>query len=103
MNWRSAILFLVCTACALPKPLPDATDATDDLCVASCARAAALVCAESTAAAGPDDVLGTDDDVPCERACADLRAADPTIDPLLRCTADAQDCDAMDACADEVL
>jgi hypothetical protein len=48
-------------------------------------------------------VLGTDDDVSCEQVFADLLDADPTIEPLLRCTAAAQSCADADACSDEVL
>lgn len=87
-------------ACQIPKPKHIEPD---DPCGASCARAAVLQCVEHTGAAGPDDVYGTADDVPCETACADLLAADPTVEPLLQCTANAHTCAAVDACAESVL
>jgi hypothetical protein len=97
------LALLLLASCRLPAPTPTPEDRASALPVEVCARSKALGCRAGKGGAGPDDVLGTDDDVSCEQVFADLLDADPTIEPLLRCTAAAQSCAEAEACAEAVL
>lgn len=98
----AAFLFIACSwppaPPTEPPPVP-AWDAGADDSAVLCARACTACPVDSP---GPDIELGTDDDVPCQQACRDQVAADPTLDELLRCTAAAGSCERARRCEEQV-
>lgn len=102
-----AALFFLATACnTIPDvvdppgpPVPDeAGDASD--CEAACATLARLQCPGWRGSPGPDEIVGTADDVPCARACRAIVSSDRTVTLQQRCTATATTCEAVDRCFD---
>jgi hypothetical protein len=49
---------------------------------------------------GPDEVFGTEDDIPCVEVCIGIVEADPTTTLFPLCTAKAESCDEVDECFD---
>lgn len=83
-----------------PGPVEPADGGTADDCAAACANLARLYCPGWRGSPGPDEIIGTPDDVPCEQACRDIVTADPTVTLFQRCTAQAKSCAEVEACFD---
>lgn len=90
----AALLAAVLAGCRL-VPAPVTPERGTDLCARACAAC-------PVDGPGPDLTEGTSDDLPCEQACADQLAADPTLDALLECTARAGSCEASRSCEESV-
>lgn len=91
-----AVALLFACSC---RPLPPPVVVVGADCEAACATLVRLSCPGSEGSAGPDRIAGTDDDVSCSQACADLEAEG--VVPLHpECVAGATTCAEVDACAD---
>jgi hypothetical protein len=95
-----SIALLLLLACGGVKPVPpgppvpSTADAIEQ-CAAICDRLDTLRCQGRDGNAGPDEVVGTPDDVSCEKACVDVQAV---VALNANCVVEAGSCRAVDAC-----
>ena len=65
-------------------------------CRGACSNIAELGCDGAEGSPGPDEVYGTEDDVPCAEVCEETEGAGVSMET--GCVSAADDCDAVDAC-----
>ena len=91
-------LVVGCTLKPMPAPVPPPTPQEQDACDAFCELRASLQCdTHGGASPGPDEVLGTADDVPCEQVCRDMMEGDVYVSDR-PCLDTAQTCEATEVC-----
>jgi hypothetical protein len=98
MKWTIFLgLFLLsgCLPVVPPKPAP--SDAPGE-CAPMCANLERMGCAAGEGSPGPDEQMGTADDVGCTPTCESLLLSDPTVDLHLGCQAGAGSCEEADRC-----
>jgi len=105
-----ALLLLAACRCNPVTPVPVTPDSIDDPypppnpyedgCARLCANAARLECHGWQGSPGPDDEIGTVDDVSCPQTCRDIEGSDITT-LATDCGSQATSCAGIDACLAE--
>lgn len=92
-----SIALLLLLSCGGPQPVPVVPSTADavEQCAAICDRLDTLRCEGRDGNAGPDEAVGTLDDVTCEEACVDVQAV---VALNANCVVEAGSCSAVDAC-----
>jgi len=94
----TGLIFAWLVGCNLPhKPGPGPTDDPSG-CGSMCANLERLGCAAGEGSPGPDEKMGTPDDVSCKLTCESLLLSNPTVDLHLGCQTGAHTCAEADAC-----
>ena len=98
--WVSLVIIWFMIKGCIPMP-PPIDPAIETNCKTACDNLKRLQCSGWEGSPGKDEIHGTDDDVPCWKACKDIESADPTADLKLQCTTNANSCEAVDNCFGE--
>lgn len=97
VGWTLAFMVAACLPKPAPAPPPQPTE-DPSTCAGACQNLALLRCPGWDGSPGPDDQMGTADDVPCVQACGDILLSEPTVELYLTCQAGAASCEAAYRC-----
>jgi len=101
-NWGRLLAINTITATLVachpqPPPVVDPVG-RPGTCDEACTNLERLQCPGWDGSPGPDDAMGTADDVPCTPTCEEIGEIDPSFLAYQGCIADASDCDSADRC-----
>ncbi len=95
MRW---IVVAVCSALTTLSclPLPESPETTAADCSGACSTLERLGCPGAEGSPGPDDQIGTADDLPCAETCVELESKGASMETA--CVSQARSCFAVERC-----